>query len=624
MKPILLYSANETTFTSNGLGALNEAISAIVTEERNGTYELVLTYPVSGKHFADIGYSCIIKCATIPGGDYQLFRIYAISKEKNGIITINAEHISYQLSYIPVDGFTATSVTEALYKMGTEAMTTCPFTFWTDKETVARYHQEVPENIRARLGGTSGSILDVYGGEYEWDNYTVKLHNHRGQNRNVTLRYGKNITDIKQEENISNVYTSIVGYYKNEETGTVIKTSVIDSTYASSYPFKRTKIVDFSMDYEEEPTVQQLTQKATAYMNNNNFGIPHVNIQVSFVALWQTDEYKDVAPLEQVYLCDTVSVNFEKLGITTSAKVIKTQYNVLLDKYDSIELGESRTNLSQRLAEQENIIQQQVIDNRTALEKAIDHATELITGGLGGHVVLKQNADGQPEEILIMKKDSITAPNNKMWRWNLGGLGYSDNGYEGPYGTAITMDGAIVADFITTGTLDAARVRAGILTDNLGNNYWNLDTGVLHLASGTGIGNSTVATAVDVNAVDGRITSEITRATGAEGSLSSRISQTDGRITAEVTRATNAESGIVSDYTSKITIAEGHITSEVTRATNAEKRIFANYSGAYTPTLQNAPAVNWGTQQLAMAHDGETFYDTSTEKYYKYVVTVVG
>lgn len=556
MKPILLYSENETTFTSNGLGALNDAISAIVTEERNGTYELVLTYPISGRHFADIGYSCIIKCATVPGGEYQLFRIYGISKERNGIVTINAEHISYQLSYIPVDGFTATSVTEALYKMGTEAMAPCPFTFWTDKETVARYSQNVPENIRARLGGTSGSILDVYGGEYEWDNYTVKLHNHRGANRNVTLRYGKNITDISQEENISNVYTSIVGYYKNEETETVVKTSVIDSEYASSYPFKRVKIVDFSSDYEETPTVQQLTAKATSYMNNNNFGVPHVNIRVSFVALWQTEEYKDVAPLERVYLCDTVSVNFEKLGIITSAKVVKTQYNVLLDKYDSIDLGEARTNLSSRLAEQENIIQEQLVETKSEMEKAVNHATELLRGGLGGHVVLNTDANGKPQEILIMDTEDI-ATATKVWRWNLNGFGYSSHGYDPDppygYGTAITMDGAIVADFITTGTMQANRVRAGLLEDEQGYNHWNLSTGEFKLSTNVQIGSQTFAQYAQ-----------------------SVQDQLDGNIT--------------------------------------------SWFYAYAPTTSNAPASTWTTVDDKIAHIGDLFYNSNTGYCYRWQV----
>lgn len=508
MKPIVLYEENENTFTSNGLGTLSEAISAEITEELNGTYEMTFTYPVTGLKFSEIKHSRIVKAVASPGGDYQLFRIYNISKPINGIITVNAEHISYQLSYIVVNPFTATSAVDAMAKLSANATSDCPFEFWTDKQTVANYKQETPDNIRARLAGVSGSILDVYGGEYEFDNYTVKLHNHRGQNRNVTLRYGKNITDIEQEENIASTYTSIVGFWKGEDE--VVKTAVIDSQYASAYPFKRVKVVDFSQEYETAPTVVQLTARATSYMNSNNFGIPNVSIKVSFVALWQTEEYKDIAVLERVYLGDTVSVYYEKLGITASAKVVRTRYNVLLDRYDSIELGKLRSNLSNKLAKQDIEIKEQIVDTRSALERAVEHATELIRGGLGGHVVLNTDADGKPQEILVMDTDDIHTA-TKVWRWNLGGLGYSKTGYDGNYGTAITMDGAIVADFITAGTMQANRVRAGVLEDETHTNYWNLNTGELRISSNTkiGSGNDTFQSVIDgiQDQIDGNITS---------------------------------------------------------------------------------------------------------------------
>ena len=498
MKPIILYAPNTTNFDNNGIGVLNEAISPIVTEERNGIFELSLSYPITGKRFSDIQYSCIIRCSARPDGDYQTFRIYAISKPMNGIITINAEHISYQLSYIAANPFTATSTAEAMVKIKTNAMTDCPFTFWTDKNTIANYKQEVPENIRSRLGGMQGSILDVYGGEYEFDNYTVKLHQNRGTNRGVTLRYGKNITDIEQEENISTVYTSIVGYWKNEDT--LVKTAVINSQYANAYPYNRTKVVDFSSAYQEAPTVEQLTAKATAYMNSNNFGIPHVSIKVSFVALWQTEEYKNIAPLERVYLCDTVSIFFEKLGITASAKVVKTIYNVMLNRYDAIELGEARTNLEGRLANNVGETTQKLKETKSELEKSIDRATQLITGNRGGHVVTRMDADGKPTELLIMDTDDVNTA-TKVWRFNLSGWGYSSTGINGPYRLAATQDGHLVADFIDTGILTANIIRAGILTDVQGINYWNMETGEFKLTGNAKVDNSTIASKENVATV---------------------------------------------------------------------------------------------------------------------------
>lgn len=514
MKPIILYGPNTTNFNNNGLGVLDEAISAKVVEERNGTYELEITYPITGKRFSDITYSCIIRCLTIPNGDYQTFRIYAISKPINGIITINAEHISYQLAYIVADAFTATSAAEAMVKIKQKAMTDCPFTFWTDKQTVANYNQEVPENIKARLGGVSGSILDVYGGEYEFDNYTVKLHGQRGADRGVTLSYGKNITDIEQDENISNVYTSIVAYWKNEDE--VVKTGVIDCQYASHYPFKRTQAVDFSSDFQEKPTVQQLTARANSYMTANDFGIPKVSIKVSFAALWQSEEYKNLAVFERVYLCDTVTIHFEKLGINAQAKVVKTTYNVMLDRYDSIELGEARTNLAGRLASDIGNVDRKLDETKSDLQKAMERAAELITGNKGGHVIFVRDANGKPQEICVMDTEDITTA-QKVWRWNLSGLGYSKTGYT-PQAMplALTMDGAIVANFITVGELNAQVIKAGILADKKGYNSWNMATGEFKLSYNTKVKTSggteyEVANANDVataksEAIDGAAT----------------------------------------------------------------------------------------------------------------------
>lgn len=490
MKTVVLYSPNTTTFNNNGLGVLSEIISPIVTEERNGIFELTFKYPITGKRYADITYSSVLRCATTPQGDLQTFRIYAISKPMNGIVTYHAEHVSYELSYIAADAFTATSAAEAMVKIKANAMTTCPFDFWTDKNTIANYKQEAPENIRSRLGGVQGSILDVYGGEYEFDNYTVKLHQNRGQNRGVTLRYGKNITDINQEENLSNVYTCIVGYWKNEDT--LVKTAVIDSQYANAYPYKRTKVVDFSSEYQDPPTVQQLTAKATSYMSSNDFGIPHVSIKVSFAALWQTEEYKTIAPLERVYLCDTVTIYFEKLGISATAKVVKTIYNVLLDRYDAIELGEARTNLAGRLASNIGTMQEIANDTKSELEKSIERATALITGNKGGYVVTRMDANGKPTELLIMDTDNVDTA-RKVWRWNLSGWGYSSTGVDGTYRLAATQDGHIVADFVDTGTLTANIIKAGILTDVNNTNYWNLQTGEFKLTGAAKVDDSTIA-----------------------------------------------------------------------------------------------------------------------------------
>lgn len=478
MRPII-FEASANDFTSNGLGGLSDAVSCVVTEERNGVYELEMQYPIDGAHFDEIKISRIIKTRVHPEPDSttQLFRIYAIDKPINGIVTVYAEHVSYQLSYIPVAPFTAGSAAAAMAGMATNAMTTCPFTFWTDKQTTANYKQEVPDNIRARLGGTSGSILDVYGGEYEFDNYVVKLWNHRGHNNGVTLRYGKNITDIEQEENIASTYTSIVGYWQGEDAE--VHTAVRDSASAANFPYKRVKVVDFSSEFEDQPTVAQLNSKADSYMNANNFGIPKVNIKVSFISLDQTEEYKEIAPLERVFLCDTVNVQFEKLGISTAAKVVKTKFDVLGDRYESIEIGEARANLANTIADMDTDITQEIEDTRSDLEKAVDRATKAITGQKGGYLKFKFNANNEPYEMLIMDHDTEAA-SMVMWRYNLSGWAVTTDGGEN-YTMAATFNEdvglEIVADFITAGHLSANIIYGGLLmsNDSVSNPNFSLD-----------------------------------------------------------------------------------------------------------------------------------------------------
>ena len=203
----ILFSENSTVFTSNGIGRLSDAISCYVTEERNGQYELQMVYPSTGVHFDDIKLRAIIVAKPSAGANNQPFRIYNISRPINGKVTINAQHISYDLSKNVCMPFTvsasASACSQALAGIKTNAVETCPFTFTTDVTTVANYNQSSPASIRSRLGGTEGSVLDQFHGEYEWDVFDVILHKDRGTIKNIPLRYGKNITDIKQEEEIS-------------------------------------------------------------------------------------------------------------------------------------------------------------------------------------------------------------------------------------------------------------------------------------------------------------------------------------------------------------------------------------------------------------------------------------
>lgn len=473
----ILYDKNETTFTHNGIGFLKDATKCTVTEERNGAYECSLQYPITGQWYDQITDGSIIKAKANDTSEPQLFRIYKSSKPLKGIVTYSAEHISYDLNGIPTLGFSVKNVTPqaAITKAIDEAGLTSPFVALSDISTLNSTTILTPCSVRAILGGQTGSVLDVWGGEYEFDNFTVKLHKHRGSDKGVSIEYGKNLKDLKQESNIAECYTHLMPYavYSEEtedgeknEVYVYLSEKVLPLATAENIGHSKAYIMDFTDRFKETETITEeaLRSKATAYAAAVELGIPKVNITVSFVQLWQTEEYKNIAPLERVMMCDTVAVRFSKLGVTASAKVIKTTYNTLEEKYESVELGDAKSSFADTVNKQQADIEEIKTSVKKGqaeateqLKKAIANATSLITGHSGGYVVL--NPAEKPQEILILDAPTIEQAVN-VWRWNSGGLGYSSTGYNGEYALAMTMDGTIVADFISAGILNGALLQA--------------------------------------------------------------------------------------------------------------------------------------------------------------------
>lgn len=487
----ILYEANETDFVSNGIGRLSDAISCKVIEERNGIYELEMEYHIDGIHYNDISEDRLILAKPFDGGTNQAFRIYKISKPLNGVVTVYGEHISYLLNRMAVNPFTAGSCVEAFAQIESNFVTSCPFTFWTDKSVVANMNVVEPHAARELLGGMQGSILDVYGkGDYEFDNFLVKFHSNRGSDKGVTLRYGKNLSSMNNENDIQNAYTGVVPYWKDSEDNVLmLSEKVVWSSHRNDYLYPLIKIVDFSQDFDEQPTQAQLRSKANSYLSKNSGWNPTTNIKVSFVALWQTEEYESIANLERVKMCDSITVIYDRLGVNAKMRVIKTDYDVLKERYNSIELGEASANLAKAVAETDKNLNDTAVEITSEYKKAVAHATKMIQGGLGGHIVFNTDAQGHPNELLIMDTDNKATAVN-VWRFNLGGLGFSDSGYDGEFDKiALTADGQINASRILTGYMSAARVRTGLLqsSDSGGNFSLNLDTGKLVVKGANGL-----------------------------------------------------------------------------------------------------------------------------------------
>ena len=383
----VLYEPNETNFNTNGVGLLTDAISCEVEEERNGAFELVLKYPQEGNISEYIKEDCIIKAKPNDVDEDQLFRIYKSGKPIAGNNTWYAEHISYSLNTNPVNKpkITGKNAQEAITQLLEDAVIENNFTAWSDITT--RNSTEIDDviSVRKALGGVEGSILDTWGGEYRFNNFCIELHKSRGSDKGIEIRYGKNMLDANQEKNIADVVTAIFpyAYYKPdreegqeddpEEIFVSLPEKTISTPNAQKYATIRCVPVDFSDQFEDGVITETMLRKVAAEYVQSGIDEPKVSIKTSFVNLWQTKEYANIKALEAVGLCDTVTVIIERLGISVKAKITSYKYNVLKERFESVEIGEAKTNLTKEITKNQQESQQQIIKTATRSELSLIH-----------------------------------------------------------------------------------------------------------------------------------------------------------------------------------------------------------------------------------------------------------
>ena len=488
----ILYRADETEFDTYGIGVLSDCTFCEVTEERNGAFECVMKYPLHGALFDEIKNDRVILVKPNDTSRSQPFRIYRITTPMNGIITVYAQHISYDLSGIGVLCFESKSVSPqlALERIFANTSSKHGFKCRTDLSAPRAFSVSKPMSIRACLGGTEGSVLDVWGGEYEWNMFDVILHSKRGKDNGVVIEYGKNLTSLEQDNDFSSVYTHLLPYavVKNGDTENVVTLSEAVLPVVEKYAREKTLIKDFSSFFKDGETVTEdtLRAKAKSYIKQNPFGDETPTVKVSFEPLWQQPEYSQF--LEKVNLCDTVIVRHPDMNIEVKTKVIETVYDALAEKYSSITLGTAKSNFVNTVAEIKSTtdeIKKETDSFPLLMNTAIKNATSLISGQQGGFVVMHTDSvTGKPYELLILDNENLYDTRN-VWRWNVSGLGFSKSGYNGPYETAITADGKIVADFITSGTLMANIIKAGVISSADNSSWWDLESGEVHLSAYT-------------------------------------------------------------------------------------------------------------------------------------------
>ena len=345
----ILYESSETEFSSNGLGRLRSCISCEVTEERNGVYECVFEYPISGDHYFDIILGRIIAVEHDENGDIQPFDIYSYSKPYDGVVTFYARHISYRQSGIVVSETNIDSLTRALIGLKNNALPSNPFTYDADMimNRYLPYADGTPRTVKDFLGGGEGSILDIFGGEYEFDKFHVQLWKNRGDLKDITIRYGVNMTEFTDDVDYSESFNACVPYWQKDDVTVKGDIVVLDNLNFDGRDF--CVPLDLSDKFETQPTGEQLEKEGRNYMVNNHTYLPSQNIQVDFISLSDSDEYIQFAGLEKCCLCDSVKVVFPLYDMEGTFKIVKVVWDVLQERYTEMELGNLSISLAQAL-----------------------------------------------------------------------------------------------------------------------------------------------------------------------------------------------------------------------------------------------------------------------------------
>ena len=469
---IKIFEKTATSFSGMGLAVL-QPISAVVEEEINGAYTLTLEMPKDDPWCTQ---ERIITAPT-PKNGFQAFRIYCPVVDLQKFKVVYARHIFYDL----LDNFIETATVNGNGATALNAILSATqyahnFTGTSSISGTVSAAWEMVNPVSALLDGDE-SVVQLWEGELERNNYQITMPAALGADRGVEIRYRKNLTGLNVKTDISNVVTRIMPTgVKADNSVLKIDAKYVNSPLISSYAHPKVKRIHYPDVKVTETRTEAQCKAALELLCQFEFlagcDLPKITATVEFIPLQDTEEYKALSVLETVYLGDTVKVKHEGYGVDLYGRVISYEYNALTQKYNKVVIGSAAPTLGQSFSSQLNQIGSEVESTKSELETAIENATTLINNALGGYVVKKQG------EILIMDtEDEMTA--TKVWRWNLNGLGYSSTGVNGPYATAITMNGAIVANFITTGTLSANLIRAGRITSQDNKSYFDLDTGAL-------------------------------------------------------------------------------------------------------------------------------------------------
>lgn len=482
MGDVKIYASDDLNCSNLGLGVLTGVTDCEVTRQTNGQWECVFGIAINSQHYSEIGFGKKIKVKADEKAGYQQFRIYKITKpDLKGIVKVYCEHISYDLSRLTVKplNLTGQGATAAISAILNNC-TSQTHNFSGQGSTVTgtkNIKSDVPRTARSWLSASENSIVDLFNCELEFDNYTITAKPQIGEDNGVKILYGKNLQDVNDESNSDTAFNAIYPYAVVNEHYYELPEKVLALT--NNLPFTEIRCipVDLSEKFDENTTITSELLRSTAltYAGQARLTKTNRNIKVSFEQLWNTKEYETLSALERVGLGDTVYVHYGEYGIDVTARVNKIVYDVLNEKYKSIELGRARKTITETISQNREELQAAIEDaskkQKSVAQKMIEHQTALISGSEGGYVVNTYNNQSKPEKILIMDTDNQNTATKILWLTK-DGIGFS-NGINGQITTGWGIDGTFNASFITTGTLDASLVNVTNINAN------NITTGAL-------------------------------------------------------------------------------------------------------------------------------------------------
>ena len=395
MTPIL-HEADVTSIGNYGLGALKDALSCTVSCEENGAYDLTLIYPMTGLHAELLAERRLISAAPSRYESRQLFRIYRMTRPIDGKIQAYAHHISYDLNNCIVKPFTAASLSEAITKLKAGIVGDCPFDISASYDTAGTFSVSKPMTVRAALlSSNSDNLASAYDGVWTFVGLSCVLRKKETVDRGVKIAYGLNLLDVNQEKNIEDVYTHVYPFWMNTEKNKYYDLEPIAASSITGY--RKIYPLDLTSYYQKAPSDASMKKTADEFIQKNEIGKISVSLTVSYVQLEKCVEYTGSGQSGIILRGDTVEVRYLRLGVSATARITKTDYNALLERYDSLQVGDAKERLARTTIRERSRVtttNDRAVDaSRVATDYIEESDTGSINFGVGDHSYII-NPDG--------------------------------------------------------------------------------------------------------------------------------------------------------------------------------------------------------------------------------------